>query len=107
MLGPQPFDSRSGLSAVLPQGLRPADLLGVGFEDQTLLLNFSAQLGELAKESDGEAEALMIYSLVNTVCQLPGVKRTALFVQGSQPDSLSGNIYLPGDFLPNTDMVAD
>lgn len=107
MLGPQPFDSRAGLSAVLPGGLRGADLLGVGYENQTLLLNFSAQLGALAKDMDGEAEALMIYSLVNTVCQLPGVKRAALFVQGSQPDSLSGAIYLPGDFLPNTDMVAE
>ena len=107
MLGPQPFDSRGGLSPVLPEGLRSADLLGVGFEDQTLLLNFSAQLGALAQGMDGQAEALMIYSMVNTVCQLPGVKRTALFIQGSQPDSLAGAIYLPGDFLPNTDMVAE
>ncbi len=82
-------------------------MLGVGFEDQTLLLNFSAQLGALAQGMDGQAEALMIYSLVNTVCQLPGVKRTALFIQGSQPDSLAGAIYLPGDFLPNTDMIAE
>lgn len=107
MAGPQPYDSRTNLSAVLPAGLRSADLLGVGYEDQTLLLNFSAQLGALAKDMDFDTEALLIYSLVNTVCQLPGVKRAALFVQGSQPDSLSGNIYLPGDFLPNTDMVAD
>ena len=107
MLGPQPFDSRGGLSSVLPQGLRPADLLGVGFEDQTLLLNFSAQLGALAQDMDGQAEKQMIYSLVNTVCQLPGIKRTALFIQGSQPDSLAGAIYLPGDFLPNTDMVTE
>ena len=107
MLGPQPFDSRSGLSAVLPQGLRSADLLGVGYEDQTLLLNFSAQLAALAQGMDGREEALMIYSLVNTLCALPGVKRTALFVQGSQPDSLAGAIYLPGDFLPNPDIIVE
>ncbi len=107
ILGPQPFDSRGGLSAVLPQGLRSADLLGVGFEDQTLLLNFSPQLTALAHDLDGQAEARMIYSLVNTLCGLPGVKRTALFVQGSQPDSLAGAIYLPGDFLPNTDLIGE
>lgn len=107
MLGPQPFDSRTGLSAVLPQGLRPADLLGVGYEDQTMLLNFSSQLGVLAAGMDGAAEARLVYSLVNTLCELPGVKRAALFVQGSQPDSLAGAIYLPGDFLPNTDLVAE
>ena len=107
MLGPQPFDSRSGLSAVLPQGLRSADLLGVGFEDQTLLLNFSTQLAALARGMDGKAEARMVYALVNTLCELPGVRRAALFIQGSQPDSLAGAIYLPGDFLPNTDLIAE
>ncbi len=107
MLGPQPFDSRKDLNAVLPEGLRSADLLGVGFEGQTLLLNFSAQLALLSQDMDGPAESRMIYSLVNTLCELPGVKRTALFVQGSQPDSLAGSVFLPGDFLPNTDLVAE
>ncbi len=107
MLGPQPFDSKNGLSAVLPSDLRSADLLGVGFEDQTLLLNFSSRLAALTKDMDGSSEARMIYSLVNTLCELPEIRRAALFIQGSQPDTLAGTIYLPGDFLPNTDLIAD
>ena len=103
MLGPQPFDSPANLSPVLPQGLRSADLLGVAYEDQTLLLNFSANLPTLTQGMEESAERAMIYGLTNTLCELPGVKRTALFVQGEQPSTLAGAIYLPGDFLPSAD----
>lgn len=103
MLGPQPFDSQSGLSAVLPQGLRPADLLGVAYEDQTMLLNFSANLPALCQGMEESAERALIYALTDTLCELPGVRRAALFIQGEQPETLAGGIYLPGDFLPSAD----
>ncbi|MCR4886764.1 MAG: GerMN domain-containing protein [Clostridiales bacterium] len=105
LLGPQPFDSVSGLRPVLPQGLRPADLLGVSYADQALVLNFSDQWPILCEGMDAAAEKQMIYALVNTLCELQGVKKAAFFVQGEQPDSLAGHIYLPGDFLPNPDLV--
>lgn len=101
ILGPQPFDSRTGLLSVLPRDLRSADLLGVALDGDTLLLNFSARLPELCAGMNGDAERRMVYALVNTVCELPGVKRAALFIQGQQPDTLAGTLYLPGDFLPD------
>lgn len=105
MLGPQPFDSVSGLSPVLPEGIRPADLLGVSFSQGTLWLNFSDRLPALCQGMDREAEARMIYGLVNTLCEVSGVKRVGFFIQGEQPDSLAGGIYLPGDFLPDLDLM--
>ena len=106
MLGPQPYDSRIGLSAVLPQGLRSADLLGTAFEENTLLINFSARLGALSQPLDAAAERNMIYGVVNTLCELPQVKRVAFFIQGEQPETLAGTVYLPGDFLPNLDLIS-
>ena len=105
MLGPQPFDSQTGLSPALPQGLRSADLLGVAYEDGAMLLNFSARLLSLSQDLDADAERGMIYSMVNTLCELPQVRRAAFFIQGEQPESLAGAMYLPGDFLPNLDLV--
>lgn len=105
MLGPQPFDSQTGLMPVLPQGLRAADLLGVSFENRTVLLNFSDQLTALSQGMDGEAERRLVYALVNTLCELQGVKKAALFVQGAQPDTLAGAVFLPGDFLPNYNLI--
>ena len=105
MLGPQVYDSQIGLSPVLPQGLRDADLLGVAFENNTVLLNFSAQLQELARDFDASAERRMVYAMVNTLCQMPGVERAALFVQGEQPETLLHTVFVPGYFLPNDDAM--
>ena len=105
VLGPQPFDSPSGLYPVLPAELRSADLMGVALEDGAMLLNFSQRLPALCADYSPVEEKCLIYALVNTVCGLPGVKKAAVFVQGDQPESLAGALYLPGDFLPNMDIV--
>ncbi|MBR1584189.1 MAG: GerMN domain-containing protein [Clostridia bacterium] len=105
MMGPQPYDSQLGLSAVLPQGLRDADLIGVSFENNTLLLNFSAQLQALAEDFDAPAERRMVYALVNTLCELQGIDKAAVYILGSQPDILIREVFLPGDFLPNYNLI--
>lgn len=105
MLGPQAYDSVSGLSAVLPQGLRDADLLGISLEGDTLVLNFSNQLLSLCQGISEKEEQLMVYSLVNTLCELPGIRRVAFFIMGRQPETLAGSIFLPGDFLPNYNLM--
>ncbi len=105
MMGPQAFDSQTGLTPVLPQGLRDADLIGVSYENQTLVLNFSAQLRDLAADYDGAAEKRMLYALVNTLCEIQDVKKVALLILGEQPDTLVKEVYLPGDFLPNYNLI--
>ena len=105
MQGPQSCDSQTGLKAVLPSGLRPADLLGTAYEDNVNILNFSSQMAALCQDMTAEEEKLMIYAMVNTLCRLRGIKRVSFFIQGKQEESLAGHVYLPGDFLPNLDLV--
>ena len=105
MLGPQPFDSQTGLSSVLPRGLREADLLGAALDGDTLVLNFSGNLTELAAGMNGDQERRMVYALVNTLTEIPGVKRVSFFILGRQPDTFAGAVYLPGDFLPNYNLI--
>lgn len=105
MLGPQSIDSVTGLHVVLPEGLKEADLLGVSFQEDTLILNFSGQLQELCQGMDQSGESLMVYSMVNTLCQLPGVKKVSFFILGRQPETFAGALYLPGDFMPNLNLV--
>ncbi|MBR5110801.1 MAG: GerMN domain-containing protein [Clostridia bacterium] len=99
--GPQAYDSKTGLRPVLPKDLAPDDLLGVSYDGNVLLANFSGNLASAAADMDGEAIEHMIYGLVDTLCCLPGVKRAAIFVEGQQPETLGGTIYLPGDFMPS------
>ena len=105
MLGPQPFDSQGGLLTVLPRGLREADLLGVSFEGNTMVLNFSSQLIELSSGMNGNAERRMVYALVNTLAEIPGVRRVCFLIMGAQPETFAGEVFLPGDFLPNYNLI--
>lgn len=105
MQGPQPYDSPSGLSAALPEGLRDADLLGVSYENGVVMLNFSSQLITKCQGFSPAQERQMVYSLVNTLTQLPGVRRVCFFILGDQPQSFAGALYLPGDFMPNLDLI--
>lgn len=105
MQGPQPYDSPSGLSAALPEGLRDADLLGVSYANGVVTLNFSSQLITRCQNFSPAQERQMVYSLVNTLTQLPGVRRVCFFILGEQPQSFAGALYLPGDFMPNLDLI--
>lgn len=107
LLGPQNYDSVQGLQAVFPAGLLEADILDIQVEDGSARLNFSAGLMEHTRHLSPERERLMIYSMVNTLCDSRGVQRVSIYVLGQQPDSLAGSIYLPGQFLKNPDLVAE
>jgi len=107
MAGPQAVDSPAGAQAVLPEGLSDADLLGVGLAERTLLLNFTPRFAAAAEGLDETGERLLVYSLVNTLCELPAVNSVCLFIGGRQPETLAGSLYLPGEFLRNGGLVRE
>ena len=47
----------------------------------------------------------MIYSIVNTLCENPVVSKVRFYVAGGQPETLVGEIYLPGEFFPAPGLV--
>ena len=107
MQGPQPVDGGADAQAVLPPNLGDADLLGVGLSDSVMLLNFSQHFASEAAGLDAEAERLLVYAIVNTLCDLPGVRSVSLFIAGAQPETLAGGLYLPGEFLKNGSLVRE
>lgn len=107
MLGPQPMDGNAAARAVLPAELSDADLLGVGLSGDVMLLNFSPRFAAAAKDYDASQESLLIYAIVNTLCQLPAVRSVCFFINGSQPETLAGSLYLPGEFMKNGSLVRE
>ena len=107
MQGPQTVDGGAGTQPVLPQDLGDADLLGVGLDGNVMLLNFSQHFAAAAADLDAEAERLLVYAIVNTLCELPAVRGVCLFIAGTQPDTLAGGLYLPGAFLKNGSIIRE
>ena len=93
--------------AVLPGELGDADLLGIGLDGQTLLLNFAPHFAAASEHLDETAERLLIYAVVNTLCELPAVRSVSFYINGTQPETLSGALYLPGKFMKNGSLVRE
>jgi hypothetical protein len=52
-------------------------------------------------------ERQLIFAMVNTLLQGDGLKRVRFYVQGKQPQTLAGSLYLPGDFLMNVGIIQE
>ena len=105
MLGPQSFDGVQGAAPVFPESIVDKDLLGVAKEADTVLVNFSQSLVEACRGFSPDRERQLVYAMVNTLLQSSAVKRVRFYIQGEQPQSLAGSLFLPGDFLMNADIV--
>ena len=105
VLGPQATDSVTGLSPVLPPGLRDADLLGFSRQGDTVLLNLSAGLLPLISSSDAQQERLMVYAMVNTLTSQRGINRVRFFINSLQEGTFAGGIDVSGEFLRNEGII--
>jgi len=103
--GPQPYDSVQHLTHVTPEGLGDADLMGIAIVNGRALLNLSQNFRAACAEYNETQERQLIYSLVNTLTELPDVRTVAFFIGGTQPESLSGALYLPGEFMRDMQIV--
>ena len=103
--GPQMYDSVTGLKAVTPPDMKDADVLGVAVTDRRALINLSQGFMAACADYGEVQERQLIYALVNTLTELPEVSSVALFIAGAQPDSLCGQLYLPGEFMRNTALI--
>ena len=103
--GTQPYDNVEGIRGLFPAGITAADLIAVGKENDTALVNLSGNLREKSQGLSPQQERALIYSMVNTLCDTRGTQRVRFFIDGQQPDTLAGAIYLPGEFLQNPEII--
>lgn len=103
--GPTPQETRQGFSALLPGALTESAFIGYTVENDTVLLNFSQALQQEAARLNEQEERQLVYAITNTLCTLPNIRRVRFFIGGTQPETLAGSLYLPGEFVVNTDLV--
>ncbi|MEG2857922.1 MAG: GerMN domain-containing protein, partial [Clostridia bacterium] len=89
----------------MPDSVTDADVLGVRVDDSQVLINLSGSLYRACRSLSPAMERAMIYSIVNTLCDLSGVKSVRFYFDGERVDTLAGTINLRGPLLENVGMV--
>ena len=92
---------------VLPEGLSSGDIIGIGVEEGTLLLNLSSRALESLEALSPEDARMAVYAMVNTLTLLPETEQVAFFFDGLQVETLSGTLYMYGTFLFNPFFAED
>ncbi len=104
MAGPTAAERQTRYAAVLPEGLDITDLLGLGAEEDTLLINLSPRFERLIRSGE-LSEQLMCYSMVVTLCEALDLNRVRFFFNGEVQDRLGGSISWNGEFILNRSLV--
>lgn len=101
MEGPDATEQEEGILAVLPESVREDDILGVAVEGDTLLVNLSESFRAEIQAQGRDAETLICYSMVNTLCRNTGIRKVRFFFEGEQVEKVAGTIYWAGEFMYN------
>lgn len=89
----------------LPEGAYPEDFLGVQTSGSIARVNLSGSFYRLCQALTPREEQCLVYSMVNTLCGLEGIRGVRFLVEGYAADSLAGGVYLKTVLLPNPGIV--
>jgi len=89
----------NGLYPVLPQGIK---VLSAETKDGICFLNLSAEFS--AEGMGSSLEVLAVYSVVNTLCQVEGVDKVQILIEGKKSDEF-GHLSLGEALEENTEIL--
>lgn len=95
-----------GLSSAIPDGITSSDILGVGLQDDTALINLSRNAYARCQQLAPEEEARFLYAIVNTLTRMKSVNAVRFYVEGQTVDTLCGTICTKNYLLANRGLCA-
>ncbi|MBR2925306.1 MAG: GerMN domain-containing protein [Clostridia bacterium] len=99
--GPKPYDDYIQTNPVMVENtITDASIIGLAITDKTLLVNLSSTFEDAFQESDGQKERLLVYAMVNTLCQRSRVEMVHFFVNGKPFEGFTGEIFWETSFAP-------
>lgn len=87
--------------------LSDADIIGVEINGRTALVNVSQSFADACAALDTAQTKLMIYSIVNTLTRLRGVRSVRLYVQGEAHEFFGEPYSSLGEYFANPAVVVD
>ncbi len=89
----------------VPEGIQPVDILGVQTSGGVARVNLSGSFYRCCQVLNAREERSLIYAMVNTLCQLDGIRGVRFYVEGRAAETMAGGIYLKSVLLPNPGIV--
>ncbi len=100
-----PLDTETGILNVLPAGVQTGDVISLERDGGLVVLDLSASFYMSCKELSGEAEKLLLYSIVNALTQRPDIRSVLFMNEGTNVQTLSGIISLERPLLRNPGLI--
>ena len=88
------------------QPLSTEDVLGVQVVGGVARVNLSANFYRSCQSLSPRAERDLVYAMVNTLCELGGIRAVRFYIEGRAADTLAGSIYLRSALMPNPGLIA-
>lgn len=82
------------------------DILGVAIEDHIATVNLSGRFYAACQPLSADDERLLIYSIVNSLCENADIGAVRFTVEGESVENLAQNIYLGAALLPDYGLVS-
>ncbi len=100
--GPTSAEDPAAVSAFPPiaYGIR-----GVTVQGDVAMVDMTSEMAAACRGMTPEAERNLVYSVVNTLCDMTGVRRVQFYVERQSVTSLAGHIDLSGPLLRNPGLV--
>ena len=99
--GPTPREREDGIERVFSVRLDETDLLGIGIENDTVLLNLTGKCRSLLLGLPAEQQQAAVYAIVLTFTEALGARHFRFFFDGLTPPDQEGGIALGGDYMVN------
>ena len=89
------------LSPTIPEGTK---LLSLEVKNKIALVDFSKEIQ--TNHSGGTAgESMTVYSIVNTLAQLPDIEAVQFLIEGKEQEAIWGHLYTLEPIEPNPELV--
>ncbi|MDO4549225.1 MAG: GerMN domain-containing protein [Clostridia bacterium] len=92
--------------SVFPDGVTIDDIIGIRIQDQCALINLTANFYTMCQNLSFVQERGLVYSMVNTLCEMSGVNRVRFYVNSEVADTLTDYISIRSELLANPGLVA-
>ena len=96
--GPAP---ETGLERLIPEGTR---VLGVTASGDLATADFSSEI-RTRFPGGSRTEELLVWSIVNTLTEFPGITRVQILVEGKKEESIGGHVGIDTPLERNPDLI--